>query len=432
MLKKNRNSSMVEEWRPKKVCYPSSLEDLRNEILSAKASGSKIRAAGSLHSFNDLCATTEIQIHTDKLNKVLAIDKANLKIRVEGGIKIANLLDILAEQDLTLPNQGYITKQSIAGAIATATHGSGKTGTMSSFVEEIELVDANGDLHILNCQTNDHLFSAALVNLGCLGIVYALTLRCIPLYKLLLTKTKLSLTEALERLPGILKECDHAMLYLDPYGEDALLCTYQKTEDNIRHRWRYRWKRLISKILATASFDYLPSPAWVFPILPKIYINFNSNFSCIDYSHQLLSPADEGTYVEEEIAIPIEYLKPALKEARELISQWGQNSPLMVGIIVVRFTGEDLKGYLSPSLKQSSAYLTYITVIKKGYRSLFKAFETSMSKYKGKPHWGKIHTLTKEKAAELYQDNYFRFLAAKHQLDPDGLFSNDYIERLFD
>lgn len=425
------NWSKVEKWSPRELKYPSSLEELKGEILTAKAKGLKIRAVGSLHSYNDLCVTKDVQIFTDKLNKVLFIDKANLRVRVEGGIKVKDLLEILAKEDLTLPNQGYITAQSIAGSIATATHGSGKTGTISSFVEEIELVDARGELRILNAQTNDHLFSAALVNLGCLGVVYALTLRCVPLYKLHLTKVKSDLKKVWEELPEILNASDSVLLYLNPYNQDVLVWRCQKTAGEVRNRWGYRLQRLIVKILAVTSYEYLPPPKWFFPFLSKTFMAVSSNFSCVDYSNRILSPADEGIYVEEEIAVPVEHLKKAIEEVHQLIKQFGLTHPLMVGVVAVRFVAADPKGYLSPALDRSVAYITFVTIVKKGYRYLFQAFETAMFKYQGRPHWGKIHTLTKEKAAELYPDTFSKFVDAKRELDPQGLFSNDYINRLF-
>ncbi len=431
MSHRRKNWSRVEKWFPSEVCYPSSLGELRKEILSAKAKGAKIRAAGSLHSYNDLCVTKDVQIHTDKLNKILSIDKSKMLVRVEGGIKIKKLLDALAKEGLTLPNQGYIQRQSIAGSIATATHGSGKTGTLSSFVEEIELVDAQGDLRVLNPQTNEHLFSAALVNLGCLGIVYALTLRCIPLYKLHLTKVKSTLTKTLKELPDILNQYDHVHLYIDPYSQDVLIWRCQQTEEQQHHIAWHRLQRLIIKTLAVSTYQYLPTPNLIFPLIPKIFINVSANFSCVDHSHKLLSPADEGIYVEEEIAIPIEHVDHAVQDARDLIHQFGRKYPLMVGVIVVRFTEADSKGYLSPALNRRSAYITFCTIVKKGYQCLFKEFETAMLKYTGRPHWGKIHTLTKEKLAILYGDNYAKFQDARRELDPEGLFSNDYINRLF-
>ncbi|MBS0629145.1 MAG: FAD-binding protein [Verrucomicrobia bacterium] len=429
---KHRNWSGVQFWTPKEVVYPTSIDDLKQIVLSAKERGLRIRAIGSLHSYNDLCVTPDIQVHTDKLNKVLSIDKNKMQVRVESGIKMKALVRSLAKEGLSLPNQGYILKQSLAGATATATHGTGATGTLSSFIEEIELVDAKGNVQILNPKTNEHLFSAAVVNLGCLGIIYAFTLRCIPLQKLKLTKVKSNLKDCLKELPQLLKTYDHFQFGICPYTEKVITVRYQKTDEPIRNRRGYILHRSLLKFLAILSFEYLPSPRWYFPTSFKTYRAISNNFSCVDESYRILSPSDEGLYVEEEIAVPVEHLESAIEEAKNVILEFSKDHPLMVAAIYVRFVGPDTRGYLSPTLNQSVAYLTYVTKIKDGFRELFQAFENAMFKYRGRPHWGKIHTLTKEKVKELYPQTYDRFVEAKKQLDPDGLFSNAYIHRLFE
>jgi L-gulonolactone oxidase len=366
-------------------------------------------------------------MHTDKLGKVLSIDRDKMTVRVESGIKLKALLKNLAKEGLTLPNQGYILRQSIAGATATATHGTGRSGSLSSFIEEIELVDAKGEVRILNPNTSEHLFSAAVVNLGCLGIVYALTLRCIPLYKLKLTKLKTNLKDCLRELPQSLKTYDHFQFGICPYTERVITLRYQKTDEQVRNRWGYIIHSGLNHFGNEIGFKFYP----VHPIFFKIYCDLSHNFSCVDESNRILSPADEGIYVEEEIAVPVEHLGNAIRDALDVIRQYSKNHPRIVWTIYVRFVGPDTYGYLSPSLNQSVAYMTFVTKVKKGFRELFPTFEQAMFKYRGRPHWGKIHTLTKEKVKELYPQTYDRFIEAKKELDPDGLFSNDYIQRLF-
>lgn len=424
---KHRNWSGVQFWTPKETVYPTCIEDLKKIVLSAKEQGLKIRAIGTLHSYNDLCVTPDIQIHTDKLGKVLSIDRNTMTVRVEGGIKLKALLKSLAKEGLTLPNQGYILRQSIAGATATATHGTGRSGTLSSFIEEVELVDAMGEVRILNPKTSEHLFSAAVVNLGCLGIIYAFTLRCIPLYRLKLTKVKTNLKECLKELPQSLKTFDHFMFGICPYTERVFTVGYQKTDDPVRNRWGFILHRGLLRFGNEISFKFLP----VHPIFFKIYSDFSHNFSCVDESYRILSPTDEGIYVEEEIAVPVEHVDNAIRDALDVIRQYSKNHPRIVWTLYVRFVGPDDFGYLSPTLNQSVAYLTYVTKVNKGFRELFPVFEQAMFKYRGRPHWGKIHTLTKEQVKKLYPQTYDRFVEAKDALDPDGLFSNDYIQRLF-
>lgn len=415
-------------WSPAEIYTPSTLEELREIIVRAKAKNAKIRTAGSFHSLNDLCATNSIQIHTENLNRVLNIDKIRPSIKVQGGIKIKNLLQILAGSGLTLPNQGYIVEQSIAGAIATATHGSGNTGTLSSFVEEIELLDAYGTLRTLSPTSNEHLFSAAVVGLGCLGIVYSVTLRCIRLPRLHLSRSKSIVSETLKQLPDHLHRNDYFQFAIDPYSDELITWGYQKTIEGYSHQWLYKLKWLLIKGLAVWSFDIFPTPNWLMPFTLKIWLAVAPLKSCIDDSYKLLSPDDEGHYTEEEIAVPIEHLEKALETTRSIIDRWSSNKKRMVAVILVRFAKPDAFGYLSPALGRQTAYISLITIKKKEHLELFKEFESAMYQYEGRPHWGKVHFLNKDRIAQLYGSNFVKFLEARKELDPEGLFSNDYVD----
>ena len=96
MSHKRTNWAKTTTWYPTEIANPSTLEELRSIILSAQSRNLHIRPVGSLHSFNDLCVTAGIQLHTDKLCRILSLDKEHLKIRVEAGIKEKRLIDYLA------------------------------------------------------------------------------------------------------------------------------------------------------------------------------------------------------------------------------------------------------------------------------------------------------------------------------------------------
>ncbi len=427
---KQKTWGKYRRWSPSEIKRPGSLEELQRAVAKCRSEGKKIRAAGALHSMNGLCETDQTQIRLDKLSSVLGIDKENLLVKVEGGAHTKDILRNLAKEGLTLPNQGYITHQTIAGAAATATHGSGNTGTLSSFIEEIELVDASGSLRQLSPERDEKLFSAAATSLGCLGIVYSLTLRCVPLGNLELTKASSNLTETLENLPELMRQ-PYFQFILDPYSDDVTLFNYQRTDKKAQGRLKYRLKWALVKTLATLIFDVLPMPWWLIPPVIKIYSVVAPMASVVDKSYRLLSPDDEGHYIEEEIAVPFERFKEALATTRAIIDKYSAMKKRMVAVILLRFTDADPWGLLSPACGRKTAYISLITIAKKGYRELFDEIETALYQYSGRPHWGKVHSLTKEKAAELYGDNYRRFLEAKNELDPDGQFMNEECGKLF-
>lgn len=415
-------------WRPQKMVYPSSVDELQEVLVATRKADSKLRVAGSLHSMNTLAATSGTQVFLDHLSKIQEI--ASNRVKVQAGIKIKDLVKILAQHNLALPNQGYITEQTIAGAIATATHGSGSTGTLSSFVQELELIDAFGTLHSLSPERDAHLFSAAVTHLGCLGIVSSITLKCIPAQKLRLTRTKGLLAPTLNQLPELLNRYPYFQIYLDPYSDRVLTWCLEPTHDAPKKRWEYGAKWMIIKSLATASMDFMPNPSWWVPQIFKIFRILSPIQDCVDEGYKILSPADEGHYIEQEIALPFEKLESALFAARTVINTFKNQGNCCIILQLIRFAEPDPYGYLSPAHNRKTAYISHITINKKGYLEIFQEVEKALYQFGGRPHWGKVNFLTQERALDLYGNNLTLFQQVRRQLDPEGIFSNAYCDKL--
>ena len=97
-----------------------------DEIISLVQQYSKIRIVGTGHSWSDICATNEAIINLDYYNKIISIDKEKKIVKVQSGIKLWHLNNLLDEAGLALINLGSIDRQSLSSAISTGTHGSGK------------------------------------------------------------------------------------------------------------------------------------------------------------------------------------------------------------------------------------------------------------------------------------------------------------------
>lgn len=423
----------AQTWYPTEIYTPETIDEIREILAKAKLAKVCVHVLGGLHSMNDIAITSGYMIRTEKLCKILNIDKDKLTVRVEGGILIHDLIHVLMKEGLTLPNQGYITEQAVAGAIATATHGSGLTGTISSFVQEIELLDADGRLHLLNPDTNPHLFSAACVHLGCLGIIYSVTLKCVPLFKLHLTKHHDRLDHILKNLDAFREKYPFFQVALDPYSDNAMVWKYSYTKEPCQNEWNYKLRKLAVKGLSWLIFDSGIKPAaWTVGPGMKLYMSIAHIKSCVDYAPLLLSPADEGHYIEMEIAVPYEDYIPALMEVRKIVDRYYKQKICMPSVIFLRFADEDDRGYLSPAYKRKTGYISLINVVRPGYENFYKEIEETLYRYKGRPHWGKVHFLTKEKTIELYGDSYFSFVEAKKFLDPHNIFSNPFTKRIFE
>ncbi|MDG1119206.1 MAG: FAD-binding protein [Flavimaricola sp.] len=154
------------------------------EAQETVAAARKVRVLGSRHSFNGIADSKETQLSLAALNKVLAIDAAKMRVEVEGGIRYGDLAPALQEQGLALANLASLPHISVAGAVATATHGSGSdTGNLATSVVAMDIITASGEIVSLSRDADGDTFAGAVVNLGALGAVARMTLEVEPTYQ---------------------------------------------------------------------------------------------------------------------------------------------------------------------------------------------------------------------------------------------------------
>src|SRR5918992_1307733 len=164
-----------ENWARTHRCTPVAIErpgsraEVKDAVGRAAAAGRTVRAVGAGHSFTDIALTDGTLLSLERLDRVLDADPAGGRVRVEGGISLHRLSRELLRHGLALPNLGDIDVQSLAGAIATGTHGTGaRLPNLSAQVEGIELVLGDGSERALD---GGDLLRAARVGLGALGVV---------------------------------------------------------------------------------------------------------------------------------------------------------------------------------------------------------------------------------------------------------------------
>ena len=169
---------------PYQYIEPSNLEELCHSIKSNASEGRKVRAIGKGYSLSDIGCTDGCLVSLKQLNKILSIHPEEKTVRVEAGITIRDLNEQLARYNLALSNQAAIAEITLGGALNTGVHGTGHTGSLSSFVKEFELITAAGNLHTFSLLSDPDAFAAVRVGLGSLGIIYAVTLQCESLFYL--------------------------------------------------------------------------------------------------------------------------------------------------------------------------------------------------------------------------------------------------------
>jgi L-gulonolactone oxidase len=150
-------------------------------VRAAAAAGLQVKAAGSLHTFAALPETPGVEVRLDRMDRVLVVDGD--RVTVEPGLTLAALNRVLAARGLALPNHGSYLGQTLAGALATATHGGSlRTGTLADAVEAVALVGADGELR--RWRRSEAEFGGVVAALGLLGVMAEVTLRCVPAFHL--------------------------------------------------------------------------------------------------------------------------------------------------------------------------------------------------------------------------------------------------------
>ena len=155
-----------------------------------------MKVVGAGHSFTDIACTDGVMVDMSAMRRVLSVDGD--EVTVEAGITLHDLGEELRSRGLAMENQGDVDPQTLAGAISTATHGTGTGfGNLSSQVVGVRLVDATGEPR--DVRGGDEL-RAARVGLGALGAIAAVTLRCVPAFTIHRVDEPQPLDDVLPRL----------------------------------------------------------------------------------------------------------------------------------------------------------------------------------------------------------------------------------------
>ena len=432
----------MSEWRnwggnvtaaPAKVEHVGSVQGVADAVQRAAASGLRVRVAGSGHSFTPLVATEGLLLHVDRLSGVLGVDRDRLRVRVLAGTPLHVLNPALQSLGLALPNLGDIDRQTISGAIATGTHGTGtRRQGIAAAVSGLTLVLADGSSLECSAEVEPEVFAAARVGLGALGVVTEVELQCVPAYRLHAREAGASLSELLPVIQAEADATDHLDLHWFPHTDRV----HTKRNDVVAAGegppplapWR---SRLDDDLLANRVFEVAnrlgaARPSLV-PTINRLSSRVLSAREYADDSWKVFCSSREVRFVESEYAVPRHEVEAVLTELRAWFARTDAPVPFPVE---VRFIAAD-DVWLSTAHERDNAYVAVHQYHRMDPRPLFAAFESIVAEHEGRPHWGKVHTLGTERLRELYprcDDSR----AVRERLDPGHLFTNEHVARLLD
>jgi FAD-linked oxidoreductase len=406
---------------------PHTPDEVARAVTDAGRQGVPVRMVGSGHSFTPAAVTDGVLLLPGGLTAIRSVDPAAGTVTVEAGCRLATLNEELAAHGLALANMGDIAEQTVAGAIQTGTHGTGRDlGGIAAQVAGLELVLADGT--VTTCGQGDAVFDAARVGLGALGVVTAVTFRVVPAFLLAAHEEPMPWPEVVARLDELTAANEHFEFYWFPHTEGCLTKQNNRSDGPARPlpAWRYR---LDDEFLSNTVFALTCRLGHRFPrVIPAVNTVAGKALgarSYTDAAHRVFTSPRRVRFKEQEYAVPREHLAAVLAEVRALFARhdWRISFPIEVRVA----PADDV--WLSTAYGRDSAYLAFHVFHASPHEEYFAAVESVMSAAGGRPHWGKLHTRDAGYLAAAYP-RFGDFCALRDKLDPGRRFANAYTRQV--
>lgn len=404
------------QYSTDQVHYPQTIEQVREIVRNA----SKLRALGSQHSFNAIADSKDNLVSSRQLNKIISLDRTANTVTVEAGIKYGELVQYLHENAYALHNLASLPHISIAGSIATATHGSGvNNGNLATGISAIEFVNAEGEIVHLSRKDGD-VFNGAVVGLGALGFVTKVTLDLQPAF---------NMTQVVYRnLP--IDELKNNFIDIMSAGYSVSLFT-DWSNRNINQVW-------IKRRLAENQGPISPEPDFYGAKLAERNLHPVEDQSAENCTEQMSVPGpwferlphfkmgftpSTGKELQSEYFVAIENGYDALMAIEKLHERI---TPHLFISEIRTIDADEL--WMSPCYKKRCVSLH--TTWKQDWNTVMKLLplmEEQLAPFHPRPHWGKLSTIRRsvlQNRIERLAD--FQELVKKH--DPDGKFQNEFLK----
>jgi len=400
------------------VHRPATVAQLQDVV----AASPRLRALGSGHCFNDIVDAPALVV-LDATPPLLEIDPGGRTVRVGGGVRYGALAAHLHAQGWALHNLASLPHLSVAGAVATGTHGSGdRSAGLASAVTGLELVTADGGL--LTLTREDDELAGAVVGLGALGIVTALTLEVEPTYDVVQqVHTGLPWSAVLGDLDAIFGSADSVSLFTDWSGPlvEQVWRKSRVMPDDTRHREGG------ARLTAQGA---LAAAAEVHPLHGGDAASTTAQLGVAGPWHERLPHfrmefvPSAGQELQSEYFVDRRDAAAAIDAVRALA---GRLAPVLLVSELRTVAADGL--WLSMAYGRDSVGLHFTwKPLQTEVEALLPTLEDALAPFAARPHWGKLFADVDRSVARRYlRMDDFRALVARW--DPEGKFGNDFLDR---
>ena len=414
-------------WDEMKTCKPVSYSTPVDEgevvaaVLRAGESGGRMKVVGAGLSFSGVQMASSTRGHiisVDRLNSITSVSplpEGGALVEVGAGISLRELCRELDLLGLTLLNLGATATQTVVGAATTGTHGTGANiGGIATSIHALRIVDGMGRIITASVDENSDIFEAARVGVGAVGIITAVTLKTVPIWKMKKFSLSYSLKQLLIDLPELMNKYDRLQWSWIPYTDDATVLIREDVP-------------------------------WETPIYPSgpdggCWSNTQSTATCVDVSYKTLTDSlehylERDLYTEMEMFINVDDTTDAVLDfITYMDSIKDRHDPDVYISAMIRYVAAD-SITLSPMNGRNTSVISFIalgnkqsTASKEEFDMYARGLENlTETKYASRPHWGKVNYAEFSYLQGAYGQAYTDFQKVMAEMDPLGLFLNDYL-----
>lgn len=384
-----------------------------------------IRPVGSGHSFTALVPTDGTLLSIDRIQGLVSHDPDKLTATVRAGTKLSALGPLLAQVGQEMPNLPDINKQTLAGAMATGTHGTGKGLTaLHGEVLSMRLVLPSGEVTECSRDERTELFHAARVGLGAFGVLSEVTLQNRPLQRLKKVVTLVDTERLLNEWPGLAERHRNAEFLILPFTGKSALITHDPTEEPVRPRGPDNDANTLMDLKRLRDlFEFTPRLRR--QVAEKAMADIQPEVA-IDEGWKLLSNERPVRFKEMEYHVPIDQQVDAL---RQILARIEHHAPDVFFPIEARIIAAD-DAWLSPFHQRECGSIAVHAWYKDDHDWMFRLVEPILREANGRPHWGKLHSLRATELHQLYP-MFGEVARMRRIVDPQGRMMNPFLRRVF-
>jgi xylitol oxidase len=391
------------------------------QVQELVARSSRMKVLGTRHSFNGIADSTESFLSLQKLNRVTALDLTRNKVTFEAGIRYGELCQYLHKSGYALHNLASLPHITVAGACATATHGSGDlNGNLATAVHSLEVVKADGEVVVFSREQQDGAIAGAIVGLGGLGVVTKITLDVIPTFQMSqYVYDNLPLEQLKEHFDDIFSSAYSVSLFTDwkkaTFNQVWLKQritdqTFDQAEPEFFGATRAAAHRHpVPGHTSENCSEQMGIPGPWYERLPHFRMDFTPS---------------AGDELQSEYFVPRQdayHALSAIDQLREYIS------PLL-HVSEVRTIAED-NLWMSPCYKQASVAIHFTWKANWGaVQQVLPMIEEQLAPFHARPHWGKLFAMPPARLQSLYE-KLPDFQQLLFHYDPQGKFRNEFLNK---